>query len=214
MRDRKEMKKRAKQVVRTHYGIFLVVCLVAAYIGSEFGSSLDFVKQTDPDVLIEAEESGEIVSTGMATGVYEITAADAIFHAIIGDVETGKEISKKITEHEVSKAKDGGKHRILGKSRGILAGIANGIKSGSIIVCIISGARNIGMSQNMVIGMSIVIAILLAACMWFFLTNMYQAITRRIFLEARIYEKVPFKRIFIFIRAFQQMVESLAVMLK
>lgn len=26
MRDRREMKKRAKQVVRTHYGIFLVVC--------------------------------------------------------------------------------------------------------------------------------------------------------------------------------------------
>lgn len=53
---RKEMKRKAKQVVKSHYGILLIVCLIGTFVGSEFTNSLDFTKQHD-DTYYESMEN-------------------------------------------------------------------------------------------------------------------------------------------------------------
>ena len=70
MMKRREVKKRARQSVRKHYGILFAVCLIASFLGTVFTSPLDFVKQYKVDVLESTEnsESQEALSTGVATG--------------------------------------------------------------------------------------------------------------------------------------------------
>lgn len=65
----------------------------------------------------------------------------------------------------------------------------------------ISAARGIGASQNVVLAFFIILALLIWFCRWFFFVNMFQAVSRRIFLEGRIYDKIPIQRFLIFIRA-------------
>lgn len=42
--NRKEIKRRARHVVKRHYFLLVALCLVAAAIGTEFTGSLDFLK--------------------------------------------------------------------------------------------------------------------------------------------------------------------------
>lgn len=72
MLTRKEMKRRAKTSVKKHYVLLLAVCLIAAFLGSEFAGSLNFVKQynhIEEDMGMGTEEQASL-STGATTGVY------------------------------------------------------------------------------------------------------------------------------------------------
>lgn len=99
---RKEMKRRARQAVKKHYGIFLATCLIAAFVGSEFGESLKLVKQYD---IQQTNEAGTEVSAGGMAGAYEATMADALISALEGDIQGGKEISSQLKQGEVEKTK-------------------------------------------------------------------------------------------------------------
>ena len=44
MFNRKELSERAVKVLKAHYGIFLIVCLIAAFIGSEFTETFSLFK--------------------------------------------------------------------------------------------------------------------------------------------------------------------------
>ena len=44
MFTRKEMKQKARQSLRKHYLIFVIVCAVAAMLGSEFSGSLNGIR--------------------------------------------------------------------------------------------------------------------------------------------------------------------------
>lgn len=193
MRTRKQMKQQAKRVVRGHYWILLIITLVAVYLGSEFSGSLDFVKQYNP-------QNSETVSTGITTGSTHPIFTDAVLSALSGDIHNGKQIAQEETNEAIENAKKSVLGNILGRSEGVLASLVNGMDSGSIIVNLISAVRSIGVSKDIVIALFIGLASTLTFGIWFFLTNMYKAISRRIFLEARNYEKVPMQRIALFYR--------------
>lgn len=200
---RKQMKKRARQVVKSHYGILLIVCLIAAFVGSEFQSSLDFTKQYNVEsyekTMRVSDENTTYMPTGATTGVYDSPAFQAVMSAVSGDIESGKQISQESIGEAVQNTKRKG-NQLLGRSRGVFASLVNGIDSGAFLVNMVSAVRHMGMSRNAVLAISIGIAILLTCGVWFFLGNMYKVITRRMFLESRVYEKVPFQRMFIFLR--------------
>ena len=44
MFNRKELSERAVKVLKAHYGIFLIVCLIAAFIGSEFTETFSLLR--------------------------------------------------------------------------------------------------------------------------------------------------------------------------
>ena len=46
MKPRKHIKKAARRSLKKHYLIFVVVCIVAAYMGSEFTNSLNMLNIT------------------------------------------------------------------------------------------------------------------------------------------------------------------------
>ncbi len=196
MYSRKEMKKSAKQVVKRHYGLLLAVCLIASFLGAEFAGSLDFLRQYRPNYVSQGIED-----VGATTAGFPKTSMfGAVTEALEGNVESGREISQEITDNYVEESKEGKTSAALGRSRGVLASVLNGIDSGSILVNIISAVRNMGVSKNAVLALFIGIAALLWIGVWFLVTNVYKTISRRIFLESRIYEKVPFQRFLFLVR--------------
>lgn len=179
MLTRREMKKRAKHVVRKHYGILLVACLVAAFLGVEFNDTLNIVQQYRWD--ITAEEVEAIAQSGLTTGLTP-GSGNIIGHDVVKDIvkENGSEV--------------------LGRSKGVFAGIINAINSGSLMSSVSSAARSIGLSANAFMAVFIILALILFLLVWVFVINTYRAIVRRIFLESRTYEKVPLMRVLFLLR--------------
>lgn len=88
---RSEVKKRARESVKKHYGILLVVCLIASFLGAEFTASLDFVKQYRVDAIESSEgednKSQESVSTGATTGSHKATYMIVMSQALSGNLD-------------------------------------------------------------------------------------------------------------------------------
>lgn len=51
MLKRKELAGSAKKIIKTHYWFLLIVCLIAAFIGSEFTETFNLLKM--PDIRIQ-----------------------------------------------------------------------------------------------------------------------------------------------------------------
>lgn len=191
---RKEMKKRARRTLRRHYALLLAVCLIAAFIGAEFTSELVFSKSASEETVTE-----EGALTNVA-GIPQLSMSGAIGQALVGDLDSGREISQEITDTYVQNTKEGKGIAALGRSRGVFASLLNGVDSGAFVVGMISAVRNIGFSRDAVLILFIVIAMGIWFAVWFLVVNIYKAISRRIFLESRIYEKVPLQRFLVFWR--------------
>ena len=77
MLHRKELKRRAKHNLKKHYLLFVALCLIAAFIGSEFSSSLSIIHSAT------LESTGTHAEDSMDTGPEE-GLADVILHIISG----------------------------------------------------------------------------------------------------------------------------------
>lgn len=185
METRKMLKKRARKVLKKHYLIFMVVCLVAAFIGTEFISSLAVTK-------IKSFPSSALM-------IKEEDINEAIEEALAGKEREGKQITGELRQ-EIIKESQKNKNEVLGRSRGVFATIVNSFSSGSIYVTFIAGMNSIIGSPNVTTIILVISSLLLSFITWFFLGNMYQVISRRMFLEGRVYEKVPMQRFLFLLR--------------
>ena len=109
MRSRKEIKKSARSVVKKHYLILLLVCLIASFIGAEFSSSTIITRNTDN--IINAE--GKIL---------EKTKAKML----------DKTIKKQIKTIEREKEKIAGDNST--KKRGVFANAISTVSNGNIFL--------------------------------------------------------------------------------
>lgn len=191
MLTNKQMKNNAKSTIKKHYILLIAVCLLASFIGVEFSNSLSFISEyNDSNVKYLPSH----VSTSI--GILNHSASSAVIKALEGDTIGGKELS-----HEyIIKEKEKDCNPILGRSRGILAGLLNGIASGSIIVNLIAAIRSIGLSTNIIFPLFIILSFGIFFSFWFFFINIYKTILRRIFLESRTYYKIPIRRFIFFLR--------------
>lgn len=194
MPARREMKSRAVQTVRSHYGILFMVCLFAAFFGADFANSLKFITRYTGDFTYNP------LSASIETA--QSSMDNAVDLALSGDIEGGKKKSAELTDQQIKRAKEHAlrKQPILARSHGVFATLINGVSSGSLMVSLIAGARSLGVSTRAIQIIFVSGALLLHCAMWFFLINMFSAVTRRIFLEARIYPCIPFRRFLFFLR--------------
>lgn len=95
--DRKEIKKRARGVLKRHYWFFMVLCLAAAFLGVEFTSSLNF---------LQLRSSKEVSQEEMPTGIVgkQPSIIDVVGEAIGGNPDASSEISNQLKEQEIGRA--------------------------------------------------------------------------------------------------------------
>ncbi len=150
----KEIKRRGRKVVASHYLFLVITCLFAAFVGNEF---------TDALMLTEMDSAELIDLLNIPTSVVQ------------------------------------GSQSFFSLDRGVFASLVTSFGSGSIYDSAIQGINSILGTQAL--GYIIVISLSIAAVLlfWFFIGNTYTVISRRIFLESRIYKKVsPQRFLFLF----------------
>ncbi|WP_302417990.1 DUF975 family protein [Blautia marasmi] len=187
MLTRKEMKQKARQSLRKHYLMFVTVCVAAAILGTEFSGSLDGIK-----IESREERSPETAVTGIVGR--QPNLSDVVLDALQGNEEESRELSEELKEQAVQNTKEGRGSAALGRSRGVLAGFVNSVTSGSILVTLIAAVNSMVGSAGITVFLFIVLSLLLALGAWVFLFNMYTVVSRRIFLEGRVYEKLTIQR--------------------
>lgn len=167
MKSRKELKKSAKQNIKKHFILFVLILAIASFIGAEFKGSL-YLTVANQDNMLES-----IVSSMRENGVEQT-------------IENIKQ--------EAENYKNSG-DSFFGRSNGVFASSFNAISSGSIYLVGFSVLNNVVHSSTTTMIISIIVAMLLYFLFWFYIVNVYQVLSRRMFLEGRTYKKVPFSRL-------------------
>lgn len=184
METRKELKKKARKNLKRHYPIFMVACIIAAFIGSEFLGSFNITEL-------------KVFPTSITTQPEKVDKA--VEDALNGNAEESKKVTKEL-KSEIIKQDQLDQKKVLGRSRGVFAMIVNSFSTGSIYVTFITGMNAIIGHPNITSIILVSASLLLSFLTWFFLGNMYQVISRRIFLEGRTYQKVPIQRFLFLLR--------------
>lgn len=200
--NRKWVKQNAKGYLKRHYWIFLILCLMAGVLGVTYTDALNIVKLPSTIKAVMNPESVEEVQKPEETAVNTVgMSLDAVYDALIeGNVQKANEDSKTfMQEAEESEDKDYGMVQI-GRRRGVIAMIVNKVTSGSLYLTIYAGIRSLVGSDNLATIFFIVISLLFVSAVWLFVTGYFKIILKRIFLEGRTYEELPFGRMLFLIR--------------
>lgn len=188
---RKPLKQAAKQVLKKHYWLLIVVCMFASIIGV---GSTDVLSFLGSRVELATKEEGTITSAPSLNVM-------GMIDAILSDNITRYEESAAASESQLQK--EGidvlGLFR-LSSSKGFLSAIVNKMSSGGVYVLVFSAVRNITQSASFAKIFFIVAALLISLAFFAFVSNVYRAVSMRIFLESRIYRHVPVSRFLFFFR--------------
>ena len=176
---RKEIKTRARQTVKKHYMMLVMVSLIAVFLGLQSSSFDNFVRMYSSESV--GTDTEGMTDTRVAVG--NTGLVDVLNQTMSGDTEEGRQLSEALKKEEIERS--GEENRILGRSRGALSKIVNGITSGSLFVMFVSGINSLSGSKNL--GSLILIMLAFAGVLGFnfLIVNTYTVISARMFLEDR-----------------------------
>ena len=196
-KERVELKKRAKIVVKSHYWILVLTCLFACIIGLNYKDSLKFLSLAKDEVISNYTYTNIIDNTEDQEDNDVITSFgfDQVINAIESDSLQSWEVktNQKFSQESNSQ---GSRFGILqfGRSRGVLAMLVNNIKSGRFLATIVAAIQHISGGKNIGVILFIILALILIGAVQFFFIDTFEITINRIFLEARTYETVPMQR--------------------
>ena len=160
-----EIKKNAHKNVKTHYATYLVLCLAAVLMGSEFSSTLSLLKQDNAKSV-----SGLLMHSSFV-----------------------KSMTSLFPEG------------VFGTTNGVFAHVVNGITSGSFVKTLFLGFSTIVHSKDIASTCFVVIGLCISVFYRVYIVNVLPVINRRLFLEGRVYAKLPFDRLVYLMRIRKQM---------
>ncbi len=208
MLTRKEMKKRGKRSLKQHYLIFMAACLIAAFLGAEFKSSLNFSSMQTYEQIGE-DPSGNIEYSVSSPG-WTVSWDDVLMQIADKDTEAGRELSEQLRQDAIQKSEQG--NPMFGRTRGVLSDLVNQITSGSIIVTAVAAIGSITGSDNLGIVILILCGVIVYFLFWFLIQNLFPVVIRRIFLEGLTYSQVTPQR-FIFLLRVKKWLKASWIML-
>lgn len=183
-----ELRKAGFKVLKKHYFILIATCIISANFGVEFVNSFTLIK-TPRESVSDVIELTQVIQKGEFD-----------------------EVNKKLQD-ELEETKEKTKNNIFAKNKGVISDIINGVTNGVIFYNIIQVMNTItGSSSNSLIYFLVVFFSIYLA-LWYFVLNTIPVITRRIFLEARKYEKVSFRN-YLFLIKTRKMINVASVMFR
>ncbi len=192
--DRKTLKRRAKRNLKSHYLLFVALCLAAAILGAEFSGSLYAISAFSQ----ERSQAEEGTATTGLTIQPKVNLSNVVLDLLWGEEEEAKQASDELIEQAEDDSASG--NSILGRSRGIFAFLVNGVTSGSILTTLTAAMSSLVHSESLGFAILVLLGASLVFAFWFFIRNIYTAISRRMILEGRLYKKVPLSRMLFFLR--------------
>lgn len=189
---RRTWKRNARAVVKKHYVILLLLVLLGIFYGGEF----QYVKSQYNDTYKlftgrDPQSSGAVLEIG-SSSPFEFT-----FDLLGINDELQQEDQEKAADNQSSSTQKA--EKISGGSRGIFSSVANYFSSGGLTNALLEAGVSVFHSKGIVVAIMIIASFLLYIFIWLFLKNIYIAVLRRMFLEARIYDKVLYSHVLHFI---------------
>ena len=178
--QRVEIKKRAKDVVRSHFILLVIICLVVSY----YGTDLNFVTD-NVDTLWKLVTGQPIEFGDDSLKIDKSKTSDKVLQDLIDDnYKAGKtHVAIQLEEYRQEKLTNDVKSR----KNGIFAAVANNISSGNLYMIIFEGLHSVIHSTRVTSAIIVFFSMMAAIALWIFIKNMLGAIMRRVFLEARLY---------------------------
>ena len=189
------LKRDARGSLKRHYLFFVVACLLAVFMDAEFITSdylinmrstfFDMFSNSSITVDVDPETEEKIKE-----GVKALDNDAGVFR---NNVEKQlEEINRKIKSTEGS--------QVFGRTKGVLNQIIDFVAGDTFfshMYSTISGIVGDPRAANIAI---VSVLALVSFTYWLFVRNLFVAIIRRVFLEGRIYKKIPVSRYLFFIR--------------
>lgn len=188
LNERKQWKKRAKTIVKRHYFMFVMLCLVAIFYGTEFNYVVTHTENTYRFLTNITHELKETTLQEFTNEMFSSADGDAAEGIAI--LQMGNELSSGIKDDANEKLTS-----IVGGNRGALSSVVDMFNSGQLIYMLFDATKSIAHSRDIIIFLLILASVLITVFLWVFLKNVYTAILRRMFLEARLYDDVPFSHV-------------------
>lgn len=178
----KELKRKGRKTLKSHYFLMVILCLIAVIWSGEFA------------------DSGNMSSANSTTGSGGNVSAfllDSNSGNVFSDIISNNLSSGEKSSGEALKSYKSGSYstQVLGRRRGVLAQAVNNVTSGRLYVKIAGGIYSITQSGEAVAVIFTIVGLLFYIAIWIFTKKIYVVIMRRMFLEARVYERVPFQHI-------------------
>ena len=180
-------------MVRRHYLVLMMLCLVSIYFGAEFGYVTSQTNDTY-NLLTGRNLRG--------TDIAILIDGDSILETALDrmgiDTSAMKESRLAEEREEIRKSGSQDLDKIKGGSRGFLSRLFKYFASGDVIDMLIDAGVSVFHSETIAMSILIIAGLLVTLFIWAFLKNVYIAILRRMFLEARCYKTVPFSHVLFF----------------
>lgn len=191
MRTRKDMKADAKRVLRAHYGLFLLLCMVASLLGGEIVLSGSIWKDITAG---DGSSAPATLSQGIVVDFVDFAA----------DIARGGQKRREQEIHETQERyveeSEKNKDAILGRSRGVFALVVNKLTSGAYFMTLLLGIRSLVGTDSAAVVIMLLGAMLFMVFVEVFVSGVCRTAILRMFLEGRRYERVPVQRAWFLLR--------------
>ena len=186
MFNRKEAKKAARKNVKSDYVMFVIACLLAAYLGSAYASTLNSFEASSTQAVIETAINGRNENKS-------ITADSVLSQLLQGQINNGENMSDQLMEENTN---SGYKIGILelGRTKGVLSGLVNQMNSGKFFVLLFQTILSVTKSKSIATDIFIVVVAMTMFVVSVFIKDTYKVVFRRIFLEGHNYDHVKISR--------------------
>ena len=180
----KDIRKRGRSTLKKHYVLLVIICMLAVFLGTEF-SRIPDQAQNWYDILQGKKPS--------MPGIFNSGAEDELFDKVIGDLVSGKIVEGKeeAAERTASLQESPEENPALGRREGVLAAFFNFVNSGELYASIGLLLYNLFHSGRVAAVLLMLLGAIFFLAVWIFIRNVYCAIMRRAFLEARLYTEIP-----------------------
>ena len=204
--SRKDLKREARENLKHHYMMYVFACLLALIIQAEFLTSDNLIgvrRQVIDDATKAVFELFEDPNLRRIERAYRVIDEDA--DSLYTAVEEG--LYNSTFENEQA-------NEVFGRTRGILNQIINYVTEDTIVSNVYSIVIQFAGSESIAQVIISALILLVAGFVWLYIRNVYIAASRRIFLEGRIYKRVPFSRYLFLIRVKRWTRASMVMALK
>ena len=178
--QRKSFKLAGRRVFHRNYLFLVFLCLILSLFGTEGNLSV---------MILEVKDSGAFENITEQEPTSILDSQDVFQDIVNGDlgksIQTSDQILQNIRETESG-------NEILGRTNGVLAGLVNAVASGKLYVDLAMRLRSLTETDQGAALLFMVLDLLRTVLIWIFIRNIYCGIIRRLFLELRIYDKIPF----------------------
>ena len=188
MTDRKEIRKRARQLVKKQYALLVVLCALSIFFGTEFTNV-----KVNSQIMYDAVRGQVTVMDTMGSTVDRVMDAKILDDYINDYIESGNE---KAAERLKALQESESANSILGRRKGMFAAMMNNINSGKLAATLGMALHSVIHSGRVTAALMIIISTLFTALIYIFIRHMYRAVLRRMILEGRTCRLVPLSHFF------------------